>query len=151
MMDKKKMFLVIIFAVILAFVVAFLFKPAEKLKDIEQVESVQVEENIESDVLEDKFDKKELNDKDEETKPVASNIVSESSKKLVKEQSTNIEKTLVKNDEETVNVQEAGVMFEDAGVMSENGAVVVTREFKLKSPTKYTFEGFGILSKPPVR
>ena len=66
---------------------------------------------------------------------------------------TSPEESLIHNSWEVCfnKVEEAGVSFDDPGIINDNGVIVVTRDFKLKSPRKYSFKDFGVLAEPPVR
>ena len=46
---------------------------------------------------------------------------------------------------EQIVVQEGSVVEEDCGIRKVGNTVEITREFRPKSPTKYSFKDFGIL------
>jgi hypothetical protein len=51
---------------------------------------------------------------------------------------------------ERITVKEAGVVEEvqEYGVMKDaNGNIIVTRDFKIKSPSKYSYKDYGFLEK----
>lgn len=143
-MNKNQIFFVILISAILAFVVAFLFRPKQELPTLknEQQEEITINEEIlpaESDITELKVQNntKELEIKKE---------YKSSSSKQIK----TIEKNVVPEDMNSQNntkIEEAGISFEDTGIIEENGTIIITRDFKIKSPTKYSFRDYGVLQK----
>lgn len=152
-MDKKKAVLVIILALLLAFVVATLMKP----KQIETIPALNPNEErvieTEGSVVDENLEVVENENVKENTEEtfIKKEVVKSVDKTLSKTQNQTpvFERLQVK--EETTKIEEAGVSFEDPGIINENGVIVVTRDFKLKSPRKYSFKDFGVLAEPPVR
>lgn len=71
-------------------------------------------------------------------------------KKITKPNTKNATKNEITNEPafDKVVVQEGSVIEEveeDYGIKKVGNIIEVTREFKIKSPTKYSFKGFGIL------
>ena len=152
-MDKKKAVLVIILALLLAFAVAILIKPKhmetiptlnQEQEQVIEMNVSGIEENIE--VVEDK----NVKEKPEET-TIKKVIVKPIDKTVSKAQNQApvFERLQVK--EEASKVEEASVSFEDPGIIDKHGTIIVTRDFKIKSPRKYSFKDFGVLAEPPVR
>lgn len=151
-MDKKKAVLVIILALLLAFTVAMLTKPKQiktipalnqKEELITETEAPVVEN---SEVLKNE-DNSNIKIETTTEKPITKFI--DKTTVELQEQTPFFEKLQVQ--EETTKVEEAGVSFNDPGIINENGVIVVTRDFKIKSPRKYSFKDFGVLAEPPIR
>ena len=157
-MDKKKIFVVILLGAILALISALTFIKPKQSKVFDNNESTTVvEEIVNSENMESKaqnFDSQLDNDIVEtatQEKAKDTNIKSpvlNAEKKF--EQETPIFEDL-KVEEDVTKIEEAGVSFIDPGVIDENGIIVVTRDFKIKSPKKYSFKDFGVLAAPPVK
>ncbi len=151
-MDKKKALLIVLLAALLAFVIAYLIKPREekelpeiKQSTIEQVETSSIEETPQEDESTELLKETNKSPVLTEVKEVKkSNVVSKSEKVQPV-----FDKLEVK--EEISKIEEASVYFEDPGIINENGTIVVTRDFKIKSPRKYSFKDFGVLATPPVK
>ena len=144
-MDKKITITVII-AIFLALISAFLISRktttvTNPKKNIESTQEVFVEENsLKENTV-------------EETEEVKSDENFVSPNKSVKSANYPVIKPMekpIKIEEPTfdnVVIQEGSVVeeVEDYGVKKVGDTVEVTREFKLKSPTKYSFKDFGFL------
>jgi hypothetical protein len=152
-MDKKKAVLVIILALLLAFTVAMLIKP----KQIKTIPALNQKEELitetEAPVVE---NSEVLKNEDNSNIKIETTITEKPITKFIdkttvepQEQTPFFEKLQVQ--EETTKVEEAGVSFDDPGIINENGVIVVTRDFKIKSPRKYSFKDFGVLAEPPIR
>ena len=136
-MSNKKTILVILLAAILALIaVLFIFNPTKttvKKEDvieevIEPTAPAIVEEEIKSEI-----------------KPVAKPAPVKTSAPVIKQIQVEEVKEVVK--EEPQNEIQV-----DAGIIKESGSndIVIIREFKSKSPTKYSFEGYGV-QKAPIK
>lgn len=156
-MDKKKSILIIILALIMALVVALMIqtkhttpleiKDSQKEKTIFDSSTSVNEEDIKKEIFKTVNEEKKV-----EEKASANKQENKSTAKATF--TTNLdtptfERLEVK--EEINKVEEAGVSFDDPGIINDNGVIVVTRDFKLKSPRKYSFKDFGVLAEPPVR
>lgn len=147
-MNRKNIILVIILASIFALITALLLKNApQKTPTTTLFEDSSIEEPLQQEVeqVQDKTEEQSLISEEKEdtktppafTEPKVQNL--STYKKLeLKEVYTHQEE----------NTTEPTVDF---GVMDDNGTIVVTKEFKMKSPTKYYFEGFGTLQKAPTK
>ena len=157
-MDRKKALFVIIVSAILAFAVAFVLKP-KQLNTMTTssvinppVTSEEIFENSTEKLSEQAI---EPVTSQKENKALTSASVSKDKEKITitdlkkEDQTPFFEKLQVQ--EEVTKVEEAGVSFDDPGIINENGVIVVTRDFKIKSPRKYSFKSFGVLAEPPVR
>ena len=145
-MSNKKTILVILLAAILALLaVLFIFNPTKttvKKEDvieevIEPTAPAIVEEKIEESTAEEEIKP--------EIKPVAKPAPVKTSTPVIKQIQVEEAKEVVK--EEPQNEIQV-----DAGIIKESGSndIVITREFKSKSPTKYSFEGYGV-QKAPIK
>ena len=155
-MDKKKSILIIILALIMALVVALMIQPKRttplELKDNQKEGTI-----FESSTSVNEEDIKEEPETVNEEKIIEEKASAnkQENKNTTKATSTTnldtptFERLEVK--EEINKVEEAGVSFDDPGIINDNGVIVVTRDFKLKSPRKYSFKDFGVLAEPPVR
>lgn len=152
-MDKKKSFCVIIISAVLAFAVALLLKPKqENIPDL-------IENNAPA-KIEEKVTNTEISDTAQELEEPK--FTENSAREVQKNKNTSIEQTVDKKEEapifkklqfeeDVTKVEEASVSFDDPGIINDNGVIVVTRDFKIKSPKKYSFKDFGVLAEPPVR
>lgn len=158
-MDKKKSLIIIILALILALAVALMIQPKRTTTPLplkeDQVKNVNFgihTPNSEEEEKQEEIAEKE--GKEDSAKTVINKTIStkqNSNKTVIKSTlaTPTFERLEVK--EEINKVEEAGVSFDDPGIINDNGVIVVTRDFKLKSPRKYSFKDFGVLAEPPVR
>ena len=154
-MDNKKAFLIIFLATALALVITLLIKPKEEktILNNEQpaIENLESEKNIDSEAFESNNNSENESQQEDVKIEVKPKELTNPQTKISKEKDSMpiFEKLEVK--EEYSKVEEAGVYFEDPGILNENGTIVVTRDFKVKSPRKYSFKDFGVLAAPPIR
>ena len=160
-MNNKKKILVILLALLLALAVSLIMHP-KQIKKEKSIENNQIEETI-IDISSESLNKNEVIEEIQETsqEEISINESKLTDKKIIdkineskkvdskKEEAPIFKKLEVK--EETAKIEEAGISFEDPGIINDNGVIVVTRDFKLKSPRKYSFKDFGVLAEPPVR
>ncbi len=155
-MDKKRTFLAVVLATILALIIVLvLFRPTTKTTPIKLEENetkIQEEEVIAPIVKEDTVQQKqEPTKKVSETKP--QKIVKPVPKKvktpILEPTEAPIIKPLQVKEESITNQSEEKV---DAGIVKETSSndIVITREFKSQTPAKYSFEGYGV-QKAPVK
>ena len=142
-MDKKTIITIII-ATILALVSAFLI--LNKNTTEKSVENVSTQQEETSTTKEDIAIDEEMFVKEVEQTEKASETekVSKPAKNVVKPQTS---QTPVFDQ---IVVQEGSVVEEaepDYGIRKVGDTVEITREFKVKSPVKYSFKDFGILDK----
>lgn len=146
-MDKKKSFLVVILAAILAFVAVFFVFKLTKSSQLEQEQQVEVleDQKLEPEEVTDALPSKE-SDKEfvKEVKPV---VNSEPVRKIAEPKA---ESPVIK----PIKVEEANLKpvvnnEMDPGIVKEvdTNEIVITREFKSQSPAKYSFQGYGVLEK----
>lgn len=160
-MNNKKKFLVILLALLLALAVSLIMHPKQTKKE-KSLENNQTEEtiiDISSESLNKNEEIEEIKENSQEENSTTENKIT--NKKIInkineskkvdskKEEAPIFKKLEVK--EETAKIEETGISFEDPGIINDNGVIVVTRDFKLKSPRKYSFKDFGVLAEPPVR
>ena len=143
---NNKLILVVILATLLALVCAlFVIKKSNnELPNIEEKSQVQQEvidfqKEVDSNVNE----KEDIIEKDNVVKNINPSVMP-----VIKEvkQEENFEEPVL----EKVVVQEGSVVeeVEDHGIRrNDDGTYEITREFKMKSPTKYSFVDFGFLEK----
>lgn len=133
---NKKTLIVIILAILLAFVVALLSNNKQEdstsiTEEIKQ-EEILLEENTTNTVEKISNETLQQTSKDN-TKPINIKPVQTLTEPLV----------------EKVTIQEATIIQEaepDYGIKKlDNGDIEITREFKYKSPTTYSFKDFGFL------
>lgn len=141
-MDKKTIITIII-ATILALISAFLILNKNTTqKSIENVSTQQEEASIaKEDIPNDEEISEEAEQKEETS---ATEKVSMPTKNIVKPQ-TNQTPVF-----DQIVVQEGSVVEEaepDYGIRKIGDTVEITREFKVKSPVKYSFKDFGIIDK----
>lgn len=141
---NNKSILTIIIATLLALLCAFLIIKRDDAEapvidndlNVQEEVAVPTEEQKEE-IIEETEEKKVVN----ETKPVAKAPVVKPAVDVKKEQPVF----------ERITVQEGGVVEEveeDHGIRrNADGTYEITREFKMKSPTKYSFVDFGFLEK----
>lgn len=155
-MNNKKKILVILLALLLALAVSLIMHP-KQIKKEKSLENNQIEETI-IDISSESLNKNEVIEENQETpqEEISINESKLTDKKIInkindskKEEAPIFKKLEVK--EETAKIEEAGISFEDPGIINDNGVIVVTRDFKLKSPRKYSFKDFGVLAEPPVK
>ena len=148
---NKKIFLIILLAIIVAFISAFLLVKGKNISPELELETtnntpVIIEESIKTTETESLSITKE--DKEEKTKE---NIV----QTTVKKEMTAIEKPVIiplKVEETPQATHLEGTVAEetvDYGIYKEDGTnnIVITRNFSSKSPKRYSFKGFGFLDK----
>ena len=142
---NNKSILVVILATLLALICAFFImkKNNAELPDIEEKTQIQqevIESQNETNTNEISED---ISNKDEIKKDV------KTAQKPVTKEPTTEEQTTEPVFEKTV-VQEGSIVeeVEDHGIRrNSDGTYEITREFKMKSPTKYSFVDFGFLEK----
>ncbi len=152
---NKKIFITVFVAALLALLCAFVFlrknnmetpeldAPQNEVKQEEIIDNL--EQVLEEEVNEDSVDSQKVDVNASIYRPVNENNV-ETFSKVLKEN----EATEPASYEEKNVLQEGGVVeeVEDYGVRTnEDGLVEVTREFRMKSPRKYSFVDFGFLEK----
>ena len=150
-MDKKKV-LIIIFAIILAIIVAIFINSKRPVVAPENMMDISEDVVQESVVVEssEELEEESAEPSKEESFKKKNEITKTSNKpSAIGEETPVLKKIEVK--EVSEQVEEAGVIFEDPGIINENGTIVVTREFKIKSPRKYSFKDFGVLAEPPIK
>ena len=146
-MNNKKVFLVVFIATILALLIALQFLPKRNNSNLDTTkESVSIENVAE----EKQHEKKETPpveeiSQNEQAQLSESKVVKTETNNTIKENVPVFEKLQVK---ESMKVERAEISFEDPGIINDNGTIVVTRAFRVKSPDKYCFEGFGIQKAP---
>ena len=152
---NKKILITVFIATLLALLCAFMFLKKNNIEvpeldapqnEIKQEEIINNSEQVlEEKASEASVDSQKVDANVSTYKPVNKNNVKTFSK-IVKEN----EATEATSDEEKSIVQEGGIVqeIEDYGVRTnEDGLVEVTREFRMKSPRKYSFVDFGFLEK----
>ncbi len=147
-MEKKNIVIVVIIAIICALLTAlFLIKspkngpvliPEEQKTVIEQpaVETVLPAEET---IKEDEGEQEQKTVEKPLSKPVAKPTTPISQTPVIKPIQVEEEKTM------EVSVEKA---VQDAGIIKDSGEIVITREFKSQSPSKYSFVGFGEQKAP---
>lgn len=152
---NRKIFITVFVAALLALLCAFIFLKKDNM-EIQELDAPQnevkqekiidnSEQVLEDDVSEASVDSQKVDVNASIYKPVNENNVITPSK-VIKEN----EATEPASYEEKNVLQEGGVVeeVEDYGVRTnEDGLVEVTREFRMKSPRKYSFVDFGFLEK----
>lgn len=145
-MNNKKAFLVIMLAAILAFfAVQLVINKSTKPTKIETVsDTIQQEESI----IESPFNKNNNTDI-EATTPLEKTTIKTEEKENNK--ISNIEKNIKAPVITPLRVEEATIVVEEEqkipDIYSDENGIVITRAFKVKSPTKYSFRDFGILDE----
>lgn len=146
-MSNKKTILVILLAAILALLaVLFVFNPTKTTVKKEDVIEEVIEPTAPAIVEEEKIEESTAEEEIKpEIKPVAKPAPVKTSTPVIKQIQVEEAKEVVK--EEPQNEIQV-----DAGIIKESGSndIVITREFKSKSPTKYSFEGYGV-QKAPIK
>ena len=151
-MDKKTL-ITIILAALLALVSAFIILKRNNNNEVIKPAQTPIETNVENEfVSEEKVTLEEDMQEDtlEQTSEKASSVIKLFDKKQAKTSSAqNLTEEFVEQPVfDNIVVQEGSVIKEveeDYGIKKDGDIIEVTREFKLKSPTKYTFKGFGFL------
>ena len=146
-MDKKKVLLVLILSAVLAFIFAIQIMPKTDKSAKSISEDIFTQET--------KVPVQNTKETPQETvlsEPQEQVVQKDTSGLIVNDKS--VEKVQVPEnlqvENNLVKVEEAAVLFEDSGVINDNGAIVVTRPFKVQSPSKYSFVGYGV-QKAPVK
>ena len=141
---NKRTIITIIIATILALIFALLFLNKNETETVEN-KTVIPEEVVVQEETVDEQKTEDLEEKNIEEKPV---------QQVVKTYSKPSAQKTVKNEEtpvfDQIVVQEGSVVEEaepDYGIRKVGDTVEITREFKVKSPVKYSFKDFGILDK----
>ena len=141
MNNNKKSFLVVVIAFILALVIAYVFVNKNKTSVVEEP----VKQEVIEDITETKFNVSEdVNDVKtekiiiEESKTVSDNLQKTTVQKQLIQKSETL-KPEIENVEKTVSEQEK---LYDVGIIKDSltNEVVITREFKMESPAKYSFK-----------
>lgn len=146
-MDKK-VFLTVFIAALFALLVAFVFIKNSNNADMPAKESNQVKEEV----VAEEDSKEEVVVDFEENLDNQKNEVSSLKSQDVKKDAVQ-PKGVVKQETpvfDQIVVQEGSVVEEvepDYGIKKVGDTIEVTREFKVKSPVKYSFKDFGILDK----
>ena len=143
-MDKKTI-ITIVLATLLALVAAFIIlnkntTAVQNENNTNQQEEIIVEDETSSET--EKIENKNSEEEEEEIK--------KDEKALRPTASTKPVKSIIKEapSEDKTIVQEASITKDaepDYGIRKIGETIEVTREFKVKSPTKYSFKDFGIL------
>ena len=141
MNNNKKSFLVVVIAFILALVIAYFFVNKNKTSVVEEpVKQELIEEITETkfNVSEDVNDVKTKKIIIEESKTVSDNLQKTTVQKQLIQKSETL-KPEIENVEKTVSEQEK---LNDVGIIKDSltNEVVITREFKMESPAKYSFK-----------
>lgn len=151
-MDKK-MLLTILIAALLALLTTFIIIKKSEYSSLPEVQKQVQEETILSEEKNvsgnEEPVKEEANEEDNKEADVL-NKKAIQSQNVQKKTEVSKEVKVQKQLEERVVVQEGSVVEEvekDYGVKKVGDTIEVTREFKFKSPTKYSFKDFGILDK----
>ena len=144
---NKKTFIVVFIAALLAFWGAYLLlmKDVAEVVDIEDSSNVVKEEIIDNDANNIQIEEKQETTTEPENliKPALNNEVIK-----VKEPAVAKKLDVIKEEADTVQVGGVIEEVEDYGVRNnEDGLVEITREFRMKSPRKYSFVDFGFLEK----
>ena len=141
---NNKSILTIIIATILALLCAFLIMKKNDIKTAEK-ENINIQNKI---TISDEQQSEEITEQVEEKDIIID------AKPMVKVQVTKPTAEIKEEKKETIiertTIQEGGVVeeVEDYGIRKNNdGTYEITREFKMKSPTKYSFVDFGFLEK----
>ena len=147
-MSNKKTILVILLAAILAFLaVLFVFNPTKTSVKKEDVIEEVIEPTAPAIVEEEKIE--ESTAEEEEIKPEIKPVAKPTP---VKVSTPVIKQIQVEEAKEAIKEETSKEIQVDAGIIKESGSndIVITREFKSKSPTKYSFEGYGV-QKAPIK
>lgn len=152
-MDNKKAVFIIILATILAFFAVFFYNKKttntyqlqektlieESLEEIKQTEEKPSETN-DSNINEENKNTANFT-KQTELKSSKASFKIEDKEEPVFEQ--------LKIEEPIVQEAKAEIEYIDPGIMIDpkTGDIIITRAFKTKSPTNYSFKGYGILDK----
>ena len=145
---NNKTIITIVLAAILALISAFLIlNKITSEKVLEEVNTSQPKRVVAEEVLNENEENAELEDiKQEEVKKNEATVTSlnKTAKKTAN----------VPSIDDKVVVQEGSVVEEveqDYGIRKVGDTVEVTREFRIKSPIKYSFKDFGILDNVEVK
>ena len=145
---NNKTIITIVLAAILALISAFLIlNKITSEKVLEEVNTSQPKRVVAEEVLNENEENAELEDiKQEEVKKNEATVTSlnKTAKKTAN----------VPSIDDKVVVQEGSVVEEveqDYGIRKVGDTVEVTREFRIKSPIKYSFKDFGILYNVEVK
>ena len=139
-MEKKKFVLVILLAAILALVISVLFSPKPSKNIIKNNEAI-IEEttNLQKETL----DIETFSNQEQQNEP---NIKEEAPKiKAVNPETTkNVAKDTQNKDSKIDNNISSDIKL-DAGIIktSNTNEIIITREFRTKTPVKYIFVGYG--------
>lgn len=153
-MDNKKVFLAVILAAIVALIIAFVFLKCtsktipikleeDKLPAQEDVAIPTDEENVVK--TEEEPVQKTI---ETEVKPATKPVVKKVVKPTVKPAEVPVIKPLqVEEKKSMVNSTEEKA---DAGIIKDSTTndIVITKEFKSNTPSKYSFEGYGVQKAP---
>ena len=149
-MDKKTIITIII-ATIFALIATFVIFKKNTTTTTENINVPQQQEEV--------VNTEETNDENAQSEIVAEENIEENKTEktpVVKSVTKPAQDTTIKNNaDETpvfyqIVVQEGSVVEEveeDYGIKKVGNTIEVTREFKVKSPTNYSFKDFGILDK----
>ena len=135
-MDNKR-FLVIILAIILALIVAFCFANKNKTSIINETCQEEITENVNDAKIDESENNKTKSPVIETNKPTAEKTVENPTQKLSTQQTKTL-KTEIEKVENTNPTQDKS----DAGIIKDSttNEIVITREFKMESPAKYSFK-----------
>lgn len=156
-MNNKKV-LIILIVTLLTIFAAFFITQKSSYNQLEDKPEIVTSEDINLDKS--SLDESTLETNKEAEKPeILSNItakekkdISYNTKQITTQKESNLPTfTKLELREEQEQIEKVGITFDDPGIHNDNGTIVVTRDFKIKSPRKYSFKDFGVLAEPPIR
>ena len=139
-MEKKKFVLVILLAAILALVLSVLFSPKPSKNIIKNNEAI-IEETINS--QKETLDIETFSNQEQQNE---SNIKEEAPKiKTVNPETTKSVAKDTQNKDSKIDKNISSDIKLDTGIIktSNTNEIIITREFRTKTPVKYTFVGYG--------
>lgn len=144
-MDRKKFVLVIAIATIFALITAIYLKNIPNNTSEELIKEESIEEILPQET-ETPEQTEEQNPSTQLDKPEQADVVKTTPKVIEKTtQEVSSYKKLELKEVYTHQEESNPQAVVDPGIINDNGTIVVTKEFKIKTPSKYTFEGFGSL------
>lgn len=157
-MNNKKVLIIAIAALLAIFVAFFIAQKKSSYNQLEDKPEIVTSEDVNLDKS--SLDESTLETNKEAEKPeILSNItakekkdISYNTKQITTQKESNLPTfTKLELREEQKQIEKVGITFDDPGIHNDNGTIVVTRDFKIKSPRKYSFKDFGVLAEPPIR
>ena len=156
---NKKSFLVILLAALVAFISAFfisnVIQNKNEIPDISDSEKIE----INNDTIEKSIQDNALND-EETAADTKFSVETQTSTKAQQKTATKEVKKYIPKEEKVINSSNAESLQKtlevsieeetvDYGLYREEGTgnIIITRHFSSKSPTKYSFKGYGIIDK----